>query len=205
MNGQRHILSDLEETFKKAAAALRDAGIEFMVGGALASWVRGGPEASKDLDFMIRAEDAERALLALENAGMRTAHPPEGWLLKAWDGEFLIDLIFNPIDTPVTDEVLARADEHNVFAMNVKVMAAEDVLATKLLALNEHSLDFEQLLQIARALREQVDWGQVRARTEHSPYARGFFALLRELEIVPAHEDVEPAAKRIRVVPGSAL
>jgi predicted nucleotidyltransferase len=204
VDSQRHILSDLEESFKKAAAALRDAGIEFMVGGALASWVRGGPEASKDLDFMIRREDADRALEALANAGMKSERPPEGWLLKAWDGDILIDLIFHPIDTPVTDELLARADELNVFAMRVRVMAAEDVLATKLLALNEHSLDFEQLLQIARALREQVDWSQVRARTEHSPYARGFFALLRELEVVPAREVAEPAGKRIRVLPGTA-
>jgi predicted nucleotidyltransferase len=204
VDSQRHILSDLEESFKKAAAALRDAGIEFMVGGALASWVRGGPEASKDLDFMIRREDADRALEALANAGMKSERPPEGWLLKAWDGDILIDLIFHPIETPVTDELLARADELNVFAMRVRVMAAEDVLATKLLALNEHSLDFEQLLQIARALREQVDWSQVRARTEHSPYARGFFALLRELEVVPARDVAEPAGKRIRVLPGTA-
>ena len=50
--------SELEETLKKAAAALRDADIAFLLGGSLASWARGGPETRHDLDLMIRPEDA---------------------------------------------------------------------------------------------------------------------------------------------------
>ena len=44
-------------------------------------------------------------------------------------------------------------------------MALEDVLVTKLMALSEHSLRYESLLAISRALRERVDWDDVRART----------------------------------------
>jgi hypothetical protein len=68
--------------------------------------------------------------------------------------------------------------------MDFKVMAIEDVLFTKLNSLNEHYLDFSSALQIARALREQVDWERLRARTADSPYAIAFFCLLEELEIV---------------------
>jgi hypothetical protein len=35
-------------------------------------------------------------------------------------------------------------------------------------------------------VREQVDWTQVRARTEGSPYAKAFFTLVKELGIIPA-------------------
>ena len=51
-----------------------------------------------------------------------------------------------------------------MLGMEIRV-ALEDVMATKLMALTEHSLRYEGLLQIARALREQIDWDGVRART----------------------------------------
>ena len=175
---------DIEETLKKAAAALRETEIPFLLGGSLASWARGGPESSKDLDFMVKREDAERALKALEKAGMRPEKPPEDWLFKAWDDDVLVDLIFEAEQLPITDEVIERGEELNVLSIPIRVMALEDVLATKLLALNEHHLDYETLLQITRALRERVDWDQVRSRTEHSPYARAFFVLLEELGVI---------------------
>ena len=84
------------------------------------------------------------------------------------------------------DEVIARGEELSVLGMEIRVMALEDVMATKLMAITEHSLRYEGLLQIARALREQIDWATVRARTETSPFARAFFVLLEGLEILPS-------------------
>src|SRR3954452_14115712 len=78
--------SDLEEALKKSAAALRAAEVPFLLGGSLASWARGGPESRHDLDLVIKPEDVDRALAALSEAGLRTEHPPEEWLVKAWDG-----------------------------------------------------------------------------------------------------------------------
>jgi predicted nucleotidyltransferase len=172
-------------TLKKAAGALRDAGIPFMLGGGLAAWVRGGPETDHDLDLMVKPEDAERALARLEAEGMRGERPPEGWLLKAYDENgVLLDLIFEPVGCPITDELLERADDLEVQAVAMRVMALEDVLATKLLALDEQDLDLADVLQIARAVREQVDWDAVRGRTAHSPYAAAFFTLAEGLGVV---------------------
>lgn len=192
MTSGDHPFAAMEATLKKAAAALRDARVPFLLGGSLACWVRGGPESRKDLDFMVKPEDAERALEALSSVGMRAERPPEGWLLKAWDGEILVDLIFHPIGLEITDEVIERGDELNVFSITMPVMSLEDVIATKLLALSDHALDYESLLQISRAVREQVNWAEVRTRTEESPYARAFFALLGELGLLRR----EPAAER---------
>ena len=75
---------ELVDAMKLAAAALRDAGVPYLLGGGLAGWARGGPPTEHDVDFFVRAEDAERALEALVEAGMRPERPPEGWLLKAW-------------------------------------------------------------------------------------------------------------------------
>lgn len=171
----------LAETLKKASAALRGADVPFMLGGSIACWARGGPESTHDLDFMIRPEDVERARRALADVGMRTESPPEEWLVKAWDGEVLVDLIHQATGLPIDDDALARADEMSVLSVTIRVMALEDVLATKLLSLGEHHLDYEPLLQIARSLREQIDWDALRERTAGSPYAAAFFTLAEGL------------------------
>ena len=169
---------------KKAAAALRDAGIPFALGGGLAAYARGGPESGHDVDFLVKPEDAERAQQTLVGAGMRAENPPEPWLLKVYDGDALIDLIFDPNGGPVTDEWMERADELEVNAMRLPVASLEDVLVSKLLALDEQEPDYKSVLEMARAVREQVDWDAVRARTQDSPWAKAFFTLVEELGIV---------------------
>jgi len=185
MSDYEQPFADIEATLKRTAAALRRAGIPFLLGGSLASWARGGPETRHDLDLMVKEEDARAALSALEEIGMRSEQPPEDWLLKAWDGDVLVDLIFHPKGMPVDDAMIARGDELSVLGMELQVMALEDVLATKLLSLSEHRLEFETPLAIARACREQIDWAQVRARTEGSPFARAFFVMLEGLGVLP--------------------
>jgi Uncharacterised nucleotidyltransferase len=192
----------LTDALRVAAAALRDAHVPFVLGGSLAAWARGGPAPQNDLDFMVKPQDAEAALKALEDAGMRPERPPEEWLFKAWHGDVMIDLIFAPAGLEMTDAVLQRADTISVMAVATPVMALEDVLATKLMAIDEHSLDYGSLLGIARSLREQIDWRALETRTAQSPYARAFFTLVTELGIAPSLE--RPAgltsAKRVRVL-----
>jgi predicted nucleotidyltransferase len=176
---------DLLDTLKRSAAALQDAEVPFALGGGLACWARGGPETEHDVDYMVRPEDAQRALDALEEAGFKTEKPPENWLYKAYNGDVLIDLIFDPQGGPVNEGVLERAEELEVQAVRMLVMTLEDVMVTKLLALREHEVDYESVLEVARSLREQIDWVDVRERTSDSPYARAFFFLAQELEILP--------------------
>jgi predicted nucleotidyltransferase len=174
---------ELLETLKHAAAALRQADVPFVLGGGLAVWARGGPETEHDVDFFVRPEDAERGLKALEDAGFRTEEPPEGWLYKGWRGNVLVDLIYAPTGLPVDDDFLERAEELEVQAVRMPVMRAEDVLVAKLLALREHEVDYDRVLEIARTVREQIDWDEVRERTSESPYAKAFFTLVDELGV----------------------
>ena len=171
----------LLETMKHAAAALRDADVQFVLGGGLAIWARGGPETEHDVDFFVRPAEAERASKALAAAGFRTEEPPEGWLRKAFDGDVMVDLIFAPNGMAIDDEFFRRAEVREVHAVRVPVMRADDVLIAKLLTLREHQVDYDQVLEIARNVREQIDWNEVRARTNGSPYAKAFFTLVDEL------------------------
>ena len=69
--------------------------------------------------------------------------------------------------------MIERGEEREVLSTRMRVMALEDVMVTKLLALDETHLDFAGSLEIARPLREQVDWDEVRERTRDSPVREG--------------------------------
>ena len=171
---------------KRAAGVLQQADVPFMLGGGLAVWARGGPQTEHDVDFYVKEADADRALAALSDAGFRTERPPEGWLLKAYgDDDTLVDLIFRPAAGPITDEEFERADELEVMALRLRVASLEDVLVQKLLALSEQEPDFRPVLEVGRAVREQLDWDEVRERTGESPFAKAYFTLVEELGVLP--------------------
>jgi predicted nucleotidyltransferase len=175
--------STLLDAMKRAAATLRDNEIPFALAGGLAVYARGGTETAHDVDFVLHRDDAERALALLADAGFRCVRPPEGWLFKVFDDdESMIDLIFAPNNQPdAVGEILERADELEVYAITLKVMSVTDVLASKLLALKEHEVDYDSVLEVARSCREQVDWDILHARTDANPYAKAFFTLADEL------------------------
>jgi len=176
----------LLDALKRAAAVLRDHDIDFALAGGFAVYARGGPETDHDVDFVLRREDAEQALNLLVDAGFTAERPPEGWLYKVCDDEgALIDLIFAPNNRPEeVAAILGRADEMEIYAITIKVMSVGDVLASKLRALKEHEVDYDDVLEIARACREQIDWDVLRESTGDSPYASAFFTLVDELGIV---------------------
>jgi Uncharacterised nucleotidyltransferase len=183
--GKSEVAPELTDSLKRSIAALERQEIPYVLGGGLGCWARGGPPSSNDIDLMLKPEDAERAQEALAEAGMRPETPPEQWLRKAWDGDILIDLIYEPSGMRIDDEVIARGEEMSVMAMQIRVMDLDDILTTKLLALDEHSADYRDLILITRSLREQIDWEQLRERTATSPFAVAFFALADGLEISP--------------------
>lgn len=190
-------------TLKLTVATLREQSIPFALGGGLAAWARGGPVTENDLDLMVKPADAERALETLASAGMRPERPPEEWLYKAWHDDVLIDLIFRPSGLEITDEVLARADTIAVAAVATPVLALDDVLVTMLCAIDEHFADYSRLVAIARSLREQINWPQLRSRTAASPFAQAFFTLVEGLGIAPSRPSVQRGGpSRVRVLPG---
>jgi predicted nucleotidyltransferase len=186
----------LTKAMMEVAAALRDAGIPYLLAGSFAAWARGGPPHDTDLDFAVKPEDVDAAVAALVQAGMERRPTPEEWLCKVCDDDIVVDLIFEPAGLHVDDDVMERGDDIEVNGMTFRVMAIDDVMTTKLFAFKEHYLDYEDTLEMARVLREQVDWDSLRERCRDYPYAQPFFTLVEELgviekrtgEVVPGEE-----------------
>jgi predicted nucleotidyltransferase len=174
----------LREALKRTAVALKEGDVGFALGGGYAGWALGGPEPEHDVDFLVAHSDTEQAVRVLTGTGLRVEQPPEDWLIKVFteDGS-MVDLIFRINDVPVDSELLARARTVDVLSVYMPVLAATDLLASKMLALSEHSCDLGTVLPAARALREQVDWERLRELAAPSPFAQAFVFLAERLEI----------------------
>lgn len=180
--------TELLLTMKRAATVLKEHQIPFALAGGFAVYARGGTSSEHDVDFLIRREDAPRALELLAAAGFSTERPPEDWLVKVYDQDRLVDLIFEPVGLPVTDETLADITLMRVEALQIPVLSASALMVHKLLTFNEQYCDFARGLPMARSLREQIDWDRVRLETKPSPYAQAFLFLLELLDVLPVRE-----------------
>jgi len=182
-------------TLKRAAFHLKETGIPFCLAGGFAVYARGGESVDHDIDFLIKPEDADRALTALAEVGFRGEVPPEGWLVKAYDDDRLIDLIFSPVQRPVTDKTLADTDIIAVNACHMPVLSATELMVHKVLTWSAHYCDYARGLPVARSLREQIDWTRVYRESAHSPYAFAFLVLLDRLEVISLADVSSPRAK----------
>jgi predicted nucleotidyltransferase len=189
---------ELLDAMMNVAAALRDAEIPYLLAGSFAVWARGGPPHATDLDFAVKAEDVDHAVEVLEEAGLEHKPTPEEWLEKVCVGDVQVDLIFDPAGLNIDDDVLERGDDIEVNGMTFRVMAVDDVMTTKLYAFKEHYLDYESALEMARVMREQIDWDELRERCGDYAYAKPFFTLVEELGVIekPTGEVVAGSAVR---------
>lgn len=179
----------LREALKRTAVTLKQSGLPFALGGGYASWAHGGPEPEHDVDFVVAEADAERAAKALTDAGLRVEHPAEDWLFKVFTDGAMVDVIFRMNGIGVETPVLDRAEEIEVLSVQMPVLSATDLMTSKINALDEHYCDYSRLLPVARALREQVDWDELRKGTAGNAFGAAFVFLLERLGIIEGDPD----------------
>ncbi|GID97924.1 nucleotidyltransferase [Amorphoplanes digitatis] len=181
----------LVNTLKRVASVLKQAEIPFALGGSFAVYAHGGHSSDHDVDFLIREKDKPRALEELSAVGFEVQQPPEDWLVKVYDEGRMVDLIYRPVESPVTDATLRDTVMRPVEAINMPVLSATQLMIHKLLSYTQHYCDFATGLPVARSLREQIDWDRVRAETTRSPYAEAFLVLLDRLDVVALPGDAD--------------
>ena len=163
---------ELIDTMKKAAAALRDAEVPFLLGGGLAAWARGGPPTDHDVDFLVRERTpSARSRRSTRRACGPSARPRAGSSRRGTATSSSTSSSARPAARSTTS-YFERATALEVAALPLLVASIDDVLATKLLAMSEQAPDYRPVLEIARSLREQIDWDFVRAQVEDAPVRR---------------------------------
>ena len=174
---------ELRDVLRRAASALMAQGPEFALAGSYALWVHGAPEPMHDVDLVVAEQDAEAAAATLAAAGFTIERTPEDWLFKACSDGAVVDVLHRINSVPV-DAALVRSGElREVLAIRMPVLSATQVVIQKLLALHEHHCDLGPLLPSVRAIREQVDWKEVRKSTADNDFAVAFLVLVDRLGI----------------------
>jgi hypothetical protein len=176
----------LRRALKRSASALKRDGVPFALAGGYALWAHGAPEPEHDVDLAVAEGDVEAAAESLRAEGFTVERPPEDWLFKALTEDAMVDVLHRLQGVPVTPELLASAAERELLGLRLPVLAPTPIMVAKLGSLSEHYCDFTTLLPSVRALREQLDWAELRAATADHPYAEAFLLLADRLGIVPA-------------------
>ncbi|WP_114558657.1 nucleotidyltransferase family protein [Desertihabitans aurantiacus] len=173
----------LRAALRSAASALKSDGVPFALTGGYALWVHGAPEPTHDVDFAVPEDEVERAAESLAAAGFEVERPPEDWLFKAHRDGAMVDVLHRLQGHPVDSLVITASGEQEILGLRIPVMPPTQIMAAKLGSLSEHYCDLAPLLGVARAVREQLDWGRLRDEAHDQPFAEAFLLLTDRLGI----------------------
>ena len=200
----------LRTALKRSASALKADGVPFALGGGYALWVHGGTEPIHDVDLVVAETDVELAANSLAAAGLRIERPPEDWLFKAYcdpdsaeehtEEPALVDVLHRLGGIPVTESLIATAQQEEVLGLRIPVLPPTPIVIAKLQSLTEHYCDFAPLLLVVRAVREQLDWAEIRRATRDQPFPEAFLLLVERLGIITtrSHSPDAPRDKEHR-------
>lgn len=131
---------DLYEELHRVAQALDDAGVPWALAGGLALAVHGAPRATTDIDLLVRPDDAQRALDAVEPLGFRFHASPtqfrDGMRIRRVtriEGEESLTLDLLLVDPPL-EEAWASRYAVRTDAGTLQVIGRDALVAMKVWA-----------------------------------------------------------------------
>jgi hypothetical protein len=85
------------------------------------------------------------------------------WLCKAREGDFFVDLITGMSNAAITvqPDWIERATKANVLGVPVKVLAAEELIASKLFVLRRERFDGADIAHVIHGTAGALDWTRI--------------------------------------------
>lgn len=156
--------------YQKAMQLLNKEEIPYLLGGAFA--LRHYADIhrdTKDLDLFCKAEDYPHILKLFSNEGMNTEVTDPRWLAKVCQGENFIDFIFNTTNNicPVNDTWFQYGIEGKLFDVPIRILAAEELLWTKLYVHNRERYDGADINHLILRYGKHLDWKRLLERIGH--------------------------------------
>jgi hypothetical protein len=162
--------SHASDFYKRVIDALKEEGIDFLVGGAFA-FVRytGIGRDTKDLDLFIRRADWNHVTRVLAEEGIATELTFPHWLGKAYGGrqrEFFVDVIFSGGNgvAEVDDEWFSYAPRDESLGFPVRLMPIEEMIWSKAFLMERERFDGADVLHLIRARHKEIDWDRLLSR-----------------------------------------
>ena len=170
---------EARQFYRDVLIALRDGDVPFLVGGAYAyARFTGIKRPTKDLDIFVRPEEVERALGILGSRGFTAEATFPHWLAKAGRGLNFVDIIFSSGNglARVDEEWFAHGVPGEVFALNVLLTPAEEMLWSKAFVMERERYDGADVIHLLHARGPHMDW--VRLVRRFGPFWRILFVNL---------------------------
>lgn len=118
---------------------------------------------TKDLDIFLTSQNATKALESLRKAGFDCEVCDPVWLFKAHRNEFFVDLITAMSNAAilVEDSWIERATATVIHGVQTRVLAAEELLVSKLFVTRRERFDGADIAHIIYGSRGMLDWERV--------------------------------------------
>ncbi len=153
-----------EALFREVLTIFEQQPLPFAVAGAAAlQEYTGICRCTKDLDIFLVAQDAMAALLLLKQHGFETEVRDPVWLAKAHRDGYFVDLITGMSNgvLSVDAEWIARARPAVVVGVKTRVLAPEELLASKLFVVRRERFDGADIAHIIYASRGNLQWDRI--------------------------------------------
>jgi len=186
---------EAQSLYREVLQAMNEHGVPYAVAGAFAlQKYTGICRITKDLDLFMKPEDVPAALKYLGEHDFRCETLDPVWLSKAHRGEYFVDLISGMSNAAiiVDDSWMARAQTATVAGVESKIIAAEDLVASKLFVTRRERFDGGDIAHIIYRTRGTLDWNRILALAgEHWEIV--LWSLLLFRYVYHAHSDYIPA------------
>ncbi len=153
-----------EALAREVLVALERSRTPFAVAGAFALLQHTGIcRTTKDLDLFLTPENSSAALRYLQGHGFRCEVCDPVWLAKVHRDDYFVDLItgMSNAAVSVTESWIRYAQAANVLGIQTRVLAAEELLVSKLFVTRRERFDGADIVHIIYATRGNLDWGRI--------------------------------------------
>lgn len=168
--------------------------VPYVVSGAFALQKHTGIfRDTKDLDLFLPAEYVDAALQYLYEDGFHTEVRDPVWLAKAHREDYFVDLITGMSNGVITVDMswIARGSLAEVVGIPSRVLAAEELLASKLFVTRRERFDGADISHVIYGTHGRLDWQRILAIVgEHWEIV--LWALLLFAYVYPANTDYIP-------------
>jgi hypothetical protein len=140
--------------------------VPYVVSGAFALQKHTGIwRNTKDLDLFLPPQAVPEALRYLQEQGFETEVRDPVWLAKAHRDGFFVDLITGMSNAVITvdDSWIARGSEAEVLGVPTRVLAAEELIASKLFVNFRERFDGADIVHVIHGTRGRLDWKRLQS------------------------------------------
>jgi hypothetical protein len=178
------------------ADRLASAKVEALLGGAFAIARHVGRwRGTKDVDFLIRPADRERAIATVLDAGLQDYFDElaydRSWIFRAYRDDMLVDLIWTLPNhvTEVDDAWFAHAAKLTLNGRQYDVVPLEELIWVKLFVMQRDRCDWPDVINLIRTNISRVDWRRLLDRIgEQEPLLEAALILLQWVAPDAVHE-----------------